>query len=193
MDFLCADSDGYRDLRSALTDSGTRALFDPTVETVRPFVADQYGIRAILAVAGQHLRFEIVREGRIALSGAIDSDLGVPTLAVDDQFAEKLLANSDRCLDRAVACRDAIDLGFLARANGGIPTAAIIKAEKAYGHDIVRKVGLVLDQLALLDVRVRCAESLQMTVGEVATAASALGQAAVAAWPRYVFAASNPR
>jgi hypothetical protein len=58
------------------------------------------------------LRFEIVREARISLAGRPDPSLGVPRLSETDRVAEKLLANADRCQDRATACRDAIDLGM---------------------------------------------------------------------------------
>lgn len=40
VDFLCADVDGYRELRSAITENGAKAIFGPDVETVREFMAD---------------------------------------------------------------------------------------------------------------------------------------------------------
>ena len=71
----------------------------------------------------------------VTLAGALSPALKVPLLGANDMFAEKLLANADRCFDRAVAYRDAIDLGRLADTNGGIiPPAAIEKAEAAYGQ-----------------------------------------------------------
>lgn len=132
--FLCADVDGYRELRGAITENGAQAIFGPDVETVREFKADQYGIRGVVSLDGQPIKFEIVREARIPLSGGIIADLGVPVLAIESQFAEKLLANADRCLDKSVANRDAIDLGYLIQGRGSIPVVSVEVAEKAYGN-----------------------------------------------------------
>ncbi|MEK1933203.1 MAG: hypothetical protein AAAC47_26190, partial [Pararhizobium sp.] len=41
----------------------------------------------------------------------LDDELGVPTLLPADMFAEKLLANADRCVDPSVNYRDALDIG----------------------------------------------------------------------------------
>src|SRR3546814_10282692 len=60
IDFMCADRDGYRELRTAAVRDGAHAFLGGAVEIVRPFVADQYGIRGIVALHGQRVRFEIV-------------------------------------------------------------------------------------------------------------------------------------
>jgi hypothetical protein len=92
IDFLCADRDGYRQLRSRFLEGKDGALFPSTVRLLREPVADTYGIRALLEVQGLVLKFEIVREGRIDLTGSRHAQLHVPTLSLDDMFAEKLLA-----------------------------------------------------------------------------------------------------
>src|SRR3546814_18355474 len=73
------------------------------------------------------------------LEGILDASLGVPVLTAGDQICEKLLANADRCLDRALAYRDAIDLGYLVKASGLLPADAVAQAEAAYGDDLRRK------------------------------------------------------
>jgi hypothetical protein len=80
VDFLCADAGGYRALRSAAVSRGVAGFFARDVIQERPFRADQYGIRAVIRVGKTPLRFEIVREGRIALGGREDPGLGVPRL-----------------------------------------------------------------------------------------------------------------
>ena len=92
------------------------------------------------------MRFEIVREGRIKVTGAYDVELGCPLLSDDDQFAEKLLANSDRGKNRSMMYRDALDVGMLIRGHGGrIPETASAKAFSAYGSDIWRDAKWVVD------------------------------------------------
>jgi hypothetical protein len=185
--FLCADRDGYRERRMAATERGARAFFGPDIQMLRPLVADQYGIRGLLALHGQRMKFEIMREGREELDGAIDPDFGVPVLTIADQFTEKLMANADRCLDRAVAYRNAIDLGYLVETNGSIPFQAIGKAEAAYGRDVTRYLVAVLDRLALMDEVRHAADTLEMAPEAVRQAASRLHGAAVVAWPEVDF------
>ncbi len=162
IDFLCADADGYRELRSRAVIQGAAALFGRGVQEARAVRADQYGIRGIIAVQGMELRYEIVREARIALDGVSDTVLGVPRLSPVDRVAEKLLANADRCQDRATACRDAADLGMLALRRGPLPPAAWTKAERAYGSEITRKLAWVLDFLAHAEERRAIAATLGM-------------------------------
>ncbi|WP_036241220.1 nucleotidyl transferase AbiEii/AbiGii toxin family protein, partial [Mesorhizobium sp. STM 4661] len=61
VDFLCADADGYRELRTRATERGVRAFFPEAVEAVRDFQIDQYGLRTVLRLKGQLIKFEIIR------------------------------------------------------------------------------------------------------------------------------------
>ena len=71
MDFLVSDLAGYRDLRQLLT--GVNGLAPITRLGAMPLVldrevrADQYGIRTRVLMDGHAIKFEIVREARIAL------------------------------------------------------------------------------------------------------------------------------
>jgi hypothetical protein len=177
VDFLCADVAGYRELRSRVTDRGIVGLFRQPVRVVRDIRSDQYGIRAFLALDGLTIKFEIIREARISLSGLIDPDLCVPVLEPIDQFAEKLLANADRGLDASTAHRDAIDLGILCGAHGGLPEPAVGKAERAYGVDIRRKLLSVLFVLDGEDTVRRVAKDLDMDVNVVISARNRLAAA----------------
>lgn len=176
---MCSSVDGYRELRSAVQASGARGIFAGPISTIREFRCDQYGLRAVLSLQDQPIKFEIVLEGRISLDGALDPKLGCPTLSLTDQCAEKLLANSDRCYDPAVCYRDAFDLGMLVIGNGGImPEAAIAKSVVAYGDDIWRKLRWVVSRLgqnpALSD---GAASSMQMDPETAWAAIQALGGA----------------
>ncbi len=138
IDFLCASQSGYRMLRQAAWGAGIEGLLRARagVSELREMRADQYGIRTILQVQETKIKFEIVREARIDLRGAADARFGVPLLARDDIYAEKLLANADRWADRAVMSRDIIDLSMMISRWGEIPNAAWAKAKEAYGDTV---------------------------------------------------------
>jgi len=182
VDFLCADADGYRELRTHAVERGIRAFFPEPVEAVRDFQIDQYGLRTVVRLQGQPIKFEVIREGRIQLQGHFDNDLKVPILVAADMFAEKLLANADRCQDRATAYRDAIDLGILIGIYGRIPTEARIKAQTAYGADIQDKVGWVVNKPQDRDELRPAAEALQMIPDVAIKAISALRDEGIRLW-----------
>lgn len=141
IDFLCASQEGYRKLRQALWGGSNLAGFlRPGAELtlVRDVRMDQYGIRTLIGVGDVAIKFEIVREARIELTGEIDPRYGVPVLSRDHMFAEKLLANADRWNDAGVLSRDILDLSMMISRWGPIPAAAWVIAEGAYG-DTVRK------------------------------------------------------
>lgn len=183
VDFLCSDPDGYREIRNALIDNGPGALFSDEVTSARGIRADHYGVRMFLEYRGQSIKFEIVRESRIRVEGEPDPVLRVPTLLVRDMFAEKLLANADRCMDRSTAYRDAIDLGRLIEAYGPIPGDALAKAVAAYGEDIERKAVWVVNKLSSQDEMRNATEPLQMEDGVAAKAIASLRGDLRRIWP----------
>jgi len=138
IDFLCASKSGYRMLRQAVWEVGIKGLMnvDSEVRSLREMRTDQYGIRTVLQIQDTPIKFEIVREGRIALRGAIDRRYGVPVLAREDMYTEKLLANTDRWADRAVLSRDIIDISMMISRWGAIPEAAWGCAKGAYGDTV---------------------------------------------------------
>lgn len=186
IDFLCANADGYREMRSRVTAQGTVGLFGPAVREVRAFRSDQYGIRGIIEVADIPLRVEIIREARVSLSGRPDRPLGVPRLGLSDRVTEKMLANADRCQDRATSYRDAIDLGMLTWRLGPFPASAVAKAEHAYGEDVRRKLVWVLERLATDDERLFAATTLGMDPVMLAGAVDALRIEVTRHWPAVV-------
>jgi predicted nucleotidyltransferase component of viral defense system len=118
IDFIVADPHNYRDLAHACRTRGFDAITVPGQRVVQAdsVRTDQYGIRTRLKVSGVSIKFEIVREGRIALDQprATDTILGIATAALGDLVATKLLANCDRWSDRSVYSRDIIDLAMIA-------------------------------------------------------------------------------
>lgn len=178
IDFLCADADGYRKLRSLVVYRSLAGLFGGAVGEARAFKGDQYGSRGIIVVDALPIRVEIGRKGRIPLEGQADSGLGVPRLIAADPVAEKLLANADRCQDRSTAYRDAIDLGMIALRSGPFPAAALAKAELAYGADVVSKVKWVLHRLAGRQERLHASTALGMDAALVDAAVASLSRAA---------------
>ena len=124
--------------------------------------ADRYGIRTFVRVDGTPIKFEIVNEGRIDISGAMDSVFGVPTLAREDMYAEKLLANADRCADLSVASRDAIDLAMLIEHWGAIPKEAWTKARTVYGQSIDTSYAKAIDLVSDRAYLTSCLEKMHM-------------------------------
>ena len=63
LDFLCADPDGYRRLREAITNRSLGALVAGELALAREVRADQYGIRSFVDPGDglPPLKFEIVR------------------------------------------------------------------------------------------------------------------------------------
>jgi hypothetical protein len=141
IDFLCASQKGYRKLRQALWGSSNLVglqLPEAEIKTLRDVRADQYGIRTLIGVGDATIKFEIVREGRIQLTGEMDDRFGVPVLTRDCMYAEKLLANADRWAEKAVLNRDLLDLSMMISRWGNIPDSAWELADLAYG-DTARK------------------------------------------------------
>ncbi|OLF72986.1 hypothetical protein AWH62_08495 [Maricaulis sp. W15] len=138
VDFRCASAQGYRRLRELTFKGQFSPLLNPgaRIDMLCELRADQYGIRTVLDVDGIKIKFEIIREGRVDLSGAMTGQLDVPVLAREDLYCEKLLANADRYADRAVRSRDIIDLGLMMSRWGAIPESAWTKARAAYGSAI---------------------------------------------------------
>ncbi len=147
VDFLCASREGYRLLRERVYHKGARALFSREVTVRREARVDRYGIRTAIEVEGEPIKFEVVSEGRIDLTGEVDPTLPVARLTDADLVAEKLLANEDRYLDDSALGRDAIDLLVLERTLGSLPESAWAKARAAYGPSVHNAWGRALRRL----------------------------------------------
>jgi hypothetical protein len=152
IDFLVSDAAGYRELRQLLTGPGglnaiVHACAQPLV-TPSGIKADQYGIRTQVHMDGQAIKFEIVREARIALDKPSLQDVvcGIATLTPLDAAATKLLANSDRQADDGVFSRDVIDLAMMCPP---LPLLrkALAKAEQAYGPAVARDLAKAIDRI----------------------------------------------
>lgn len=150
--FLVSDVGSYRTLRQLLTGlNGIAAILRDDAEPLtqaRGVRADQYGIRTMLRVADQPIKFEIVLEGRIELAAPASGDevCGIATLTPQDMAASKLLANSDRWGDDGVFNRDLIDLAMM-KPSLALLRHAVEKAEGAYGGAILHDLDKALDRL----------------------------------------------
>jgi hypothetical protein len=152
IDFLVSEPAGYRELRQLLT--GLDGLAPITrhgampLDLLREVRADQYGIRTQVRMDGHAIKFEIVREARIALQapGPQDQLCGLGTLTLLDLAASKLLANADRQADDGVFSRDVIDLAMM---NLTLPQlrSALEKATEAYGTAISKDLAKAIDRL----------------------------------------------
>ena len=143
IDLLCADRDGYRALRSTVTDKSLGAIMRAKLPLAREVIADRYGIRTFVQVGADKIKFEIVSEGRIGIAGGIEAAFPVPVLAPVSCFAEKFLANADRWNDESFLGRDVIDLAFMISAwSTADAEAGFLQASEAYGkvvNDALKK------------------------------------------------------
>ena len=162
VDFLCESTEGYRTLRNTIYNDGLSALFQSDIEQLRETRTDQYGIRTVLNVEGVPIKFEIIKEGRISLAGAINTSLGVPVLTRTDMYVETLLANTDRGADVATLSRDIIDLSMMISEWGEIPEAAWSKAQSAYGDSVKRAFVQAFNRISDADYLQSCARKMAM-------------------------------
>ncbi|GAA6142739.1 nucleotidyl transferase AbiEii/AbiGii toxin family protein [Hydrogenophaga sp. 5NK40-0174] len=170
IDFLVSDTNGYRELRQRLTgQQGIQAIVRPgamPLETTRDIRADQYGLRTVVRMDHMDIKFEIVREARIAFDapGKDDDVCGIATLTPVDLAASKLLANADRLGDDGSFNRDVIDLAMM---NLRLPVLrkALAKAEQAYGasvaRDLAKAIARIQDRHGWLE---RCMQVMSMTL-----------------------------
>ena len=153
IDFLIASPDGYRQIRSLVSDRDINKLAkDPNdpIPLLRDVRKDRDKISTVInAGEGERpIKLELVLESRIPLCGQRVPGIPVPTLARVDLYAEKLLANSDRWGDASVMYRDAIDLAMMVDQWGQIPQEAINKTSLVYGKAAVADFRKVTDYLS---------------------------------------------
>lgn len=146
VDFLCSSREGFRLLRQEVTHESLGSILARPLALAREVRADRDGIRTFFETKGLRIKFEMILEARIELSGELDKVLGVPALSVETAIAEKLLANADRGLDESTLSRDLIDLAFvMARSGKDEFQGGWAIAEGAYGSAVERELRVALD------------------------------------------------
>ena len=166
IDFICSSVGGYRELRSLVNKGGIEALLNAPLAPLRSPRIDQYGIRCAFEIEKLPVKFEIVFEGRVVLAdpGPQDRICSVWTLALEDQVATKLMANSDRWADEAVMSRDLIDLSMLTD-TGVLSPEGVAKAKRAYGDSIAADFVKAREHLLSREGRLaRCMKAMGITV-----------------------------
>lgn len=168
IDCMCSDQNGFRVLRQMLDARKDLAPIQRDGTALWPLGrdvrADEYGIRTMVLVDGQKIKFEIVNEGRIEFErpGRNDVICGLSTLSPLDMAANKLLANADRWLDDGVFSRDLIDLAMM---SPRLPLLrqAVAKAERPYGHAVRDCLDKAIDRFQnRLGHAERCMEVMAM-------------------------------
>ncbi|OIR04820.1 hypothetical protein GALL_132060 [mine drainage metagenome] len=174
IDFLISDVASYGNLRQLITGANNvsaivRVGANPLVQT-RDIRADKDGIRTMLMVGDQAIKFEIVLEGRIELArpGTRDEICGIATLTPLDMATSKLLANSDRWYDDGVFSRDIIDLAMM-NPPLALLRSAIEKAETAYRQAIRQDLEKAIIRLQSRDDWLeRCMQVMAMELPKAA-------------------------
>ena len=137
------------------------------IQHLREVRADRYGIRTVLEVDGTPIKVEIVSEARIEIQGSSHPVFRVPTLSHEDMYAEKLLANADRGLDKATMSRDIIDLAMMIDNWGEIPNPSWEKAKAAYGEHVVKAFRSSSEMVCNRDYLRLCLKKMHMDEGLV--------------------------
>ncbi|WP_414648193.1 nucleotidyl transferase AbiEii/AbiGii toxin family protein [Dyella sp.] len=164
INFLCADAHGYRMLREAIALPTLGNLMRYPVKYLRDVRTDRDKISTILEVDGAAIKFELVREARIELEESSQELLGIPLIEPVDAYAEKLLANTDRGLDKATLSRDMIDLAMMIDKWGPIPPRAFEKAEAAYGASILKAWNRSVQMLSDDAYLANCLQTMSMDI-----------------------------
>ena len=182
VDFLCASRDGYRALRSAVSDTSLGGIAKASLKLARDVIADRYGIRTFLDIGGEKLKLEIILEGRIGLAGGTADGLPVPALDAASCCAEKFLANADRWGDESALGRDVIDLAFMVVGWGKNPLrAGLATATEAYGKAVAADAKRAATKmLERADWRRRCVAALSLS--DTRTLLSGLRLVAAGKW-----------
>lgn len=165
IDFLCADQEGYRALRSTIAGQpNLNHILRPgtQLECIREVRANQYGLRTVVQSQSINIKFEIVRETRIDLQGELDARYGLPVLSRPHMYAEKLMANSDRWYAPEVASRDILDLSVMISRWGTIPEEAWDIAEAAYGDKVREDFEKAVDKIRHPAYIESCAQKMQI-------------------------------
>jgi len=144
IDFLCASIEGYGKIRRAIS-SDLGRLLKTKVKHLREVRADKDKISTILEMDGEPIKVEIFKEAMMAMSGEINQDTGLLTMARDDFYIQKLFANANRGLDKSSSGRDIIDLAMMIGKWGDIPARSWEYAYKYYGDSISRGFHLATD------------------------------------------------
>lgn len=167
IDFLVSDRAGFSALRQKLTGrGGLSSITRPgaRLKSATELRADQYGVRTMVEVERVEIKLEFVAEGRIDLEapGPKERICGLACLTQVDMAATKLLANSDRWADDAVASRDLIDLAML-QLSGPVLSRARAKAAAAYGSSVERDLSKAITRLGEREGRLeQCMTALKI-------------------------------
>lgn len=164
IDFLCASAEGYRTLRNLISQDSLGELINTPVKYLREVKTDQYKIYTILESNNIPIKLEIVREARVNIHGAYSPVLMVPMLSQEDLFTQKLLANTDRGLDKVAMSRDIIDLAIMIESwgKGELPISSWNKAVNVYGYQLseyfIKSIQLIHNKKHLQ----KCLENMAM-------------------------------
>ena len=168
VDFLCSDRVGYRTLRNTTGPRTLGEIFSGRYELMREVRADLYGIRTFLRLDELPVKFEIISEGRISLTGAVVDPFPVEVLDRTSCIAEKLLAHADRGRDETTHARDLIDLAFMmASWPDADLRSAMAVAESAYGAAVRRELAAGLSRFDDEEYRRNCIEALSISDPQV--------------------------
>lgn len=192
IDFLCSDRAGYRALRSTISNVSLGEITARPFRLAREVRADQYGIRTILQIGEELIKFEIVNEARIDLSGTPVKQLHVQCLDRTCCFAEKILANDDCWIDESALSRDIIDLAYMIEAWGTKPfLEGMHKARQAYGDHVLESIRSSAKKLmSNKTYSKKCVDGLR--VARTSTLAAGLKRIAATDWAKKLASAPAP-
>lgn len=142
IDFLCSNPAGYRELRGGVFNKAHTYFLPPDIKLARDLQSGRDSIRFWVDLEdGQRpINVEMIRDGEQDDLEPGDRICGVVAISHADAISTKLIANANRGLDRQHGFRDFIDLVMACHAWPTTVPAGFIKAETAYGDQIVKGV-----------------------------------------------------
>lgn len=147
IDFLCSSRDGFRLLRETVTQQSLGDLLTSPADYRRSVRSERDKISTFLVVDDVPIKVEFLLDINLDIEGVHLPEFPVPVVSRNDLFAEKLLANADRGLDRSFLSRDLIDLSMMEKGWGPMPAEAWARAVAAYGQ---QQISRSLEQTARL-------------------------------------------
>lgn len=157
IDFLCNNRDGYRELRTGIHAQGAAFLFADSVKLASDLRSSRDAVRCSVDMCDGllPLKVEFIMEGYLAPLGPGPLVCGVSALARSDSIATKLLANTDRGMDKAHGFRDFFDIAMACNSWRKDAAEGFAKASAAYGTQVITdgvlKVGRILEDNAIID------------------------------------------
>lgn len=162
IDFICSSKDGFRALRNIVTSKDLGSILKREIPHLREVRSERDKISTFLGSADATVKVEFILEANIEISGSFNKNIGLSVLCREDMYATKLLANTDRGLDKSTYSRDIVDLAMMVRGWGPITHGVWQKAQRAYGDVVLKNFEKSVERIQDKSYLAACLEKMKM-------------------------------